>query len=204
MDIKNIKAKIEAMLFASGQKVEVKTLENILEISSEDIITIIESLKSDYAEEGRGIQIINVEDGYQMCTKEEHYLDVCALLENRPKPNLSNAALEVLSIVAYNPKMTRSQIEEIRGVSSDSALNKLLEYNLVEQAGKLDAPGRPTVYATTEEFLKMFGYKSLKELPELPRYKLDENEQIVIDEVFEGNNNTISEEAIETEEDATA
>lgn len=189
MEINNLKAKIEAMLFASGQKVEVKTLENILEVSSEDIIAVIESLKSDYMQENKGLQIIKVEDGYQMCTKEEYYLDVCALLENRAKPSLSNAALEVLSIIAYNPKITRSQIEDIRGVSSDSALNKLLEYNLVEIAGKLDAPGRPTVYSTTEEFLKMFGYSNLNELPELPRYKVDENEQIVIDEIFENSTN---------------
>ena len=185
MEIDNLKAKIEAMLFSSGQKVSVKTLENILEIPESDIITVIESLKSDYIQQNRGIQIINVEDGYQMCTKEEHFLDICALLENRSKPNLSAAALEVLAITAYNPKITRSQIEDIRGVSSDSALNRLLEYELVEPVGKLDAPGKPTIYSTTEEFLKMFGYSNLEELPELPRYKLDENEQIVIDEVFE-------------------
>ena len=97
----------------------------------------------------------------------------------RSKPNLSQAALETLSIIAYNPKITRAEIEAIRGVNSDGTIYKLLDYNLIEDSGKLDAPGRPTTYSTTKEFLRMFGLESLDALPELPRYKLDENQQIV-------------------------
>ena len=100
------------------------------------------------------------------------------------KPNISNAALETLSIIAYNSKITRAEIEAIRGVGSDGTIYKLLEYNLIEEAGRLDAPGRPTMYKVTDNFLKMFGLTSLEELPELPRYKLDENEQIVIDDIM--------------------
>ena len=90
-----------------------------------------------------------------------------------------------MSIIAYNPKITRSEIEQIRGVNSDGTIYKLLEYNLIEEVGRLDAPGRPTLYSTTNEFLKMFGISNLEELPELPKYKIDENEQIVIDEIIE-------------------
>ena len=99
------------------------------------------------------------------------------MIDNRPKPTLSQAALEVLSIVAYNQNATRAEIEKIRGVSSDSALNKLIEYDLVEEAGKMNAPGRPMMYRTTEEFLKMFGYTSLKDLPELPDLRETVNEE---------------------------
>ena len=96
---------------------------------------------------------------------------------------MSNAALETLAIIAYNPKISRAEIEAIRGVSADACVYKLLEYDLVEESGKLDLPGKPMGYQTTNKFLQMFGYSSLKDLPELPRYKLDENKQIVIDEL---------------------
>ena len=98
---------------------------------------------------------------------------------------MSNAALETLSIIAYNPKITRAEIEAIRGVSADACVYKLLEYGLIEEAGKIDLPGKPMSYETTNEFLRMFGYSSLEDLPELPRYKLDENKQIVIDDLIE-------------------
>ena len=109
------------------------------------------------------------------------------MLDNRAKPNISNAAMETLAIIAYNPKITRAEIESIRGVNSDATIYKLLEYNLIEDAGKSDLPGKPTVYQTTEEFLKTFGISNLDELPELPRYRLDENEQIVIDDIIDKN-----------------
>ena len=105
------------------------------------------------------------------------------MFDNRSKPSLSNAALETVSIIAYNPKVTRAEIEQIRGVSSDASIYKLLEYNLIQEAGRLDAPGRPTTYEVTDEFFKLFGIESLEQLPELPRYKIDENEQIVIDDL---------------------
>ena len=98
---------------------------------------------------------------------------------------MSTAALETLAIIAYNPRITRAEIEAIRGVSADACVYKLLEFGLVEEAGKTDLPGKPMSYKTTEEFLKMFGYTALKDLPELPRYKLDSNQQIVIDDLME-------------------
>jgi segregation and condensation protein B len=197
MEIDRAKSIIEAVLFSAGRVVETKELMAILELSSEDVDTIVESMKSDLDKEQRGIEIVKVNTGYQMCSKKELYDYIYPIFDNRAKPNLSNAALETLSIVAYNPKITRSEIEQIRGVNSDGTIYKLLEYGLIEEAGKLDAPGKPTVYITTNEFLKMFGLSSLDELPELPKYKLDENEQIVIDEIMEEKTEAPSPEANE-------
>ena len=126
-----------------------------------------------------------MEDAYQLCTKKKYYEYIYPVFDKRSKPNLSNAALETLAIIAYNPCITRAEIETIRGVNSDGTIYKLLDYALIEDAGKLDAPGRPTTYKTSKEFLRMFGISSLKDLPALPRYKLDENRQIVIDEIVE-------------------
>lgn len=176
---------IEAMLFAAGREVKIKEITNVLEIGAEDIEKIIQNIKCEYENRNSGIEIIKVEDGYQMCTKKELYEYIYPLFDNRVKPNISTAALETLSIIAYNPKITRSEIEAIRGVSSDGTIYKLLEFDLIEEAGKLDAPGRPTIFRVTNKFMKMFGISSLDELPPLPKYKLDENEQIIIDEVIE-------------------
>ena len=133
----------------------------------------------------RGIEIIKVENGYQLCTKKEYYEYIVPILDKRAKPNLSTAALETLAIIAYNQRTTRAEIEAIRGVNSDGTIYKLLDYGLIEDAGKADLPGKPTTYKTTLEFLKMFGYESLSDLPELPKYKLDANRQIVIEELIE-------------------
>ncbi len=185
MEIDKLKAIIEAMLFACGRPVEVKEFMANLELSAEDVENILQNMKLEFEASNRGIEIIKVDNAYQLCTKKEYYEYVYPLLDNRAKPTLSNAAMETLSIIAYNPKITRAEIESIRGVNSDGTIYKLLEYNLIEEAGRLDLPGRPTTYKTTPEFLKMFGISSLEELPELPRYKIDENEQIVIDDIIE-------------------
>ena len=189
MEIDKIKSIIEAILFSAGRIVETKELMAILELSNEDIDSIMQNMKSEFEEQNRGIEIIKVENGYQMCSKKEYYDYIYPIFDNRAKPSLSAAALETLSIIAYNPKITRAEIEQIRGVNSDGTIYKLLEYNLIEEVGRLDAPGRPTIYSTTKDFLKMFGMSSIEELPELPKYKIDENEQIVIDEIIDENKN---------------
>lgn len=178
----NSKAIIEAILFAAGRQVEVKEFVIALEKSPEEVIDIIEALKAEYNEEKSGFEIIKVKDSYQMCTRKDYYDYVAQVLDKKNKPNLSNASLEILSIIAYNPDITRAQIEIIRGVNSDGTIYKLLEYELIQETGKLDAPGRPTTYAVADKFYKMFGISNLEELPVLPKYKLDENQQIVIDE----------------------
>lgn len=183
MEYQKNQAIIEAMLFANGKEVNIKEFMTALEMSEDEVKAVIELLMQKYSSENSGIELIKINDSYQLVTKKDLYDYVFPLLDNRIKPTLSNAALETLSIIAYNPKITRSQIEAIRGVNSDGTVYKLLEFELIESAGKLDAPGRPTMYQTTNNFLKMFGISKLDELPELPRYKLDENEQIVIDEL---------------------
>ena len=185
MEINKLKSMIEAILFAAGRPVTKNEIVLTLEISEEDVENIIQNMQEEYKNESRGIELIKVEDSYQLCTKKELYEYVYPVLDKRNKPNLSNAALETLSIIAYNPKITRAEIEAIRGVSADACVYKLLEYGLIEEAGKIDLPGKPMSYKTTNEFLRMFGYSSLEDLPELPRYKLDENKQIVIDDLIE-------------------
>ena len=183
MEIEKIKQIIESIMFAIGRDISVNELASVLELAPENIEEIIESMRVEFDEAGRGIQIIKVNNGYQLCSRKENYEYIYQIIDKRNKPNLSQAALETLAIIAYNPKITRAEIESIRGVNSDVTIYKLLEHNLIEDVGRLDAPGRPTTYATTKEFLRMFGYSSLEELPELPRYKLDENQQIVIDDL---------------------
>lgn len=189
MEIEKAKGMIEAILFAAGREVKIGELMSALEASSEEIIIIVESMKVDYQKENRGLQIINVGEAYQLCTKKEYYEVIYSIFDKRNKPNLSQAALETLAIIAYNPRITRAEIESIRGVNSDGTIYKLLDYNLIEETGKLDAPGRPGTYGVTSEFLRMFGFSNLNELPELPRYKVDENQQIVIDDVLGENKN---------------
>ncbi len=193
MKIENAKSLIESMLFAAGRVVTVSEMAKILEMTPDEVEAIVRSYMEDCRDESRGIEIIKVNDGYQMTTKKGAYDCLVQLFDNRAKPSLSSAALEILSIIAYNPKITRAEIEAIRGVNSDGTLYRLLEYHLVEEAGKMDAPGRPTMYRTTDEFLKMFGISSLDELPELPRYRLDENEQIVLEEMSDVATNKSSE-----------
>lgn len=183
MEIEKIKQIIESIMFAVGRDIGVNELSSVLELSPENVQEIIESMRTEFEEAGRGVQIIKVNNGYQLCSKKENYEYIYQIIDKRNKPNLSQAALETLAIIAYNPKITRAEIESIRGVNSDGTIYKLLDHNLIEDAGRLDAPGRPTTYQTTKEFLRLFGYTSLEELPELPRYKLDENQQIVIDDL---------------------
>lgn len=185
MEINKSKGVIEAILFAAGREVKITELMSALEASSEEVITLVESMKEDYKNENRGLQIVNVGEAYQLCTKQEYYEYLYTIFDKRNKPNLSQAAIETLAIIAYNPKITRAEIEAIRGVNSDGTIYKLLDYNLIEETGKLDAPGRPGTYGVTSEFLRIFGLNNLNELPDLPRYKLDENQQIVIDDIIE-------------------
>ena len=185
MKLEQAKSIIDSMLFSAGRVVKISEFAKILEMTPDEVEAIVQSYMNDCQEESRGIEVIKVNDGYQLTTKKSSYDYLVQLFDNRAKPSLSAAALETLSIIAYNPKITRAEIEAIRGVNSDGTLYRLMEYHLIEDAGKLDAPGRPTTYRPTEEFLKMFGLSSLDELPELPRYKLDENEQIVLEDMNE-------------------
>ena len=188
------KGTIEAILFAAGNPVEIKDLQLILEKSKDEIEEIINQMNMEYKDNSRGIEIVKADDTYQMASRKEYYDSIYKIIDKRTKPKLSNAALETLSIIAYNPRVSKSEIEAIRGVNVDGTMYKLLEYGLIEEAGKLDLPGKPMGFKTTPEFLKMFGYSSLKELPELPKYRLDSNKQIVIDELIEDVEDTQNQE----------
>ena len=184
MEKEKIKGIIEAILFSSGKVITLDELNISLETDKKEIAGIIEEMKKEYEKDSRGIEIVSVNNGYTLSSKKEYHEYIYPIIDKRAKPNLSQAALEVLAIIAYNPKITRAEIENIRGVSSDASMYRLLEHNLIEEAGKLDLPGKPMSYKVTEEFLKKFGLNTLEELPELPRYKLDENQQIVIDDLI--------------------
>lgn len=183
MEKEKTKGVIEAILFAAGRVVKIREIMTLLELNSDEIIEAIAELQKEYESEGRGLEIVRVEDGYQLASKKEYHEYLYPMLSKQAKPTLSQASLEVLSIIAYNSRATKADVDAIRGVDSTASLYRLLEYNLIEQAGKADLPGKPMTYKVTDEFLKMFGLNSLKDLPELPKYKLDSNRQIVIDEL---------------------
>ena len=183
MEMQKIKATIESILFAAGRTVTQDELVMALEIDKNQLEETIKEMQEEF--KNRGIEIIKIENGYQLCSKKEYYEYIYPIIDKRSKPNLSTAALETLAIIAYNQRATKAEIESIRGVNSDGTIYKLLDYGLIEDAGKADLPGRPMTYKTTPEFLKMFGYETLANLPELPKYKLDANRQIVIDELIE-------------------
>lgn len=196
MEQENIKGIIEAILFAAGNEVSSKELSLALEKSKDEIEENIYQMNLEYNDNDRGIEIIKTGDNYQLATRKEYYEYVYKIIDKRNNPKLSNAAIETLSIIAYNPRISRAEIENIRGVNVDGTMYKLLEYGLIEEAGKLDLPGKPMSYKTTNEFLKMFGYSSLDDLPELPKYKLDSNNQIVIDELVEQNEEVTQKEPV--------
>ena len=183
MEQEKLQGVIEAILYAAGRVVKIRELMAILEQTSDKIIETINLMQEEYAKENRGIEIVRIEDGYQLSSKKEYHEYLYPLLSKQVKPTISQASLEVLSIIAYNPRATKSDIDAIRGVDSSASLYRLLEYGFIEQAGKADLPGKPMTYKVTEEFLKTFGLNSLKDLPKLPKYKLDSNRQIVIDEL---------------------
>ena len=188
MDKEKIKGAIEAILFASGKVITLREIELSLEIEQRQIVEIIEEMQEEYKEKKRGFEIVKVNNGYTLSSKLEYNEYVYAVIDKRAKLSLSQAALEVLAIIAYNPKITRAEIETIRGVGSDASIYRLLEHNLIEEAGKLNLPGKPVSYKVTEEFLKKFGLNTLEELPELPKYKVDKNKQIIIEDVIEQDN----------------
>jgi len=170
---------IEAMLFAAGYPVEISKIAEILTVSDGEVKEIVYDLHREYEESGRGIQLVFVEDSCQLCTKEKYEGYVRKVLGIRQSGKLSNSCLEVLAVIAYNQPITKAIIDDIRGVDSGYAIGVLTEKNLIESKGRLDAIGKPNLYGTTEDFLRVFGLSSLDDLP--PSGQLSENEQIKID-----------------------
>lgn len=156
---------IEAVLFTMGQSVELKRLAIALDQNEQVTKEAVQSLQKRYTEENRGLQIIELENAYQMCTRARYYENLIRVASTPKKQVLTDIVLETLSIVAYKQPVTKAEIGKIRGVSSDHAVNRLVEYGLICEVGRLDAPGRPALFATTEEFLRRFGVGSLGDLP---------------------------------------
>ena len=177
MNEKNYKAIVEAILFTMGESVELGRIAEALGLEKTEAKKIIEELAADYEKSDRGMKIIELEDAYQMCTKSEMYEYLIRIAKQPKKHVLTDVLLETLSIIAYKQPITKAEIEKIRGVSCDHAVNRLVEYNLVKELGRLDAPGRPLLFGTTEEFLRSFGVQSLDELPMLDQVQIEEFKQ---------------------------
>lgn len=180
---------VEAVLFTMGKSVEARQLAAALGSDVEAAKDAVLRLKARYERERRGIQIIELDDSYQMCTKSSFYENLIRVAATPKKQVLTDVALETLSIIAYKQPITKLEIEKIRGVKSDHAVNRLIEYNLVYEVGRLDAPGRPALFATTEEFLRRFGVGSTDALPEInPRqvdeFRLEAEEELKIEQNF--------------------
>lgn len=160
-------AVIEAVLFAMGKSVDLRQLAAALGQDEACAREAVLRLKDKYDQQKKGIQIIELEHAFQLCTRSEYYKNLIQVAAAPKRPMLTDVVLETLSIIAYQQPITKMEIEKIRGVKSDHAVNKLIEYNLVYEAGRLDAPGRPSLFATTEEFLRRFGIGSASDLPSL-------------------------------------
>ena len=167
MEIREIQAIVESLLFAAGEAVELEKIADIVDVDKKSLREIIKKMMDTYNYEKRGIHIIKLEDSYRMCTRGEYKDYVSMLMKPGRKLQLSNAAIEVLAIVAYKQPVTKAEIEEIRGVNSDHAVNRLVEKGLVCETGKKDVPGKPILFGTTTEFLRYFGFKGMDDLPEL-------------------------------------
>lgn len=169
-----IEAAIEAILFTMGESVELSKIAKAIEHDVESTRKVIASMMLRYEKKDRGIRIIQLEDSYQLCTKEEYYDCLVRLALQPKKATLTEVMLETLSIIAYKQPVTKIEIEKIRGVKCDHAVNKLIEYSLVQELGRLDAPGRPILLGTTEEFLRNFGVHSTDDLPVINPVKLED------------------------------
>lgn len=176
-DGQELQAAVEAILFTTGKAVETTDLARVLHTDTGKILEALLSLQELYADPGRGITLVRLEDAWQLCTKKEYY-DCLIELELTPKkPKLTEVQLETLSVIAYRQPVTKSEVERIRGVNSDHAVNRLIEYGLVRELGRAKLPGRPILFGTTEEFLRIFGVSSREDLPDINPVKLEDFRQ---------------------------
>ena len=170
----SIKSAIESMLFVSGEPLSLRDLSNNLELKDKNVEEIIKEMINEYEDENRGIRLISINGAYQLVTKSENSDYIQKLLKKNKRHSLSQASIESLAIIAYKQPITRIDIDEIRGVKSESAIQKLVEKGLIKDIGRLEVQGRPILYGTTDEFLRQFGLETLKELPSLDLYNDEE------------------------------
>lgn len=171
---------VEAVMFALGREISIDELSSTLMIDKEEIIKCIEELSKKYSGDS-GIVMVKVKDMYQLVTNKEYYPEVNKFIENTKRQNLSTSALETLSIIAYNPKITKSEIESIRGVNSDFAVNRLQECGLIEEVARLNLPGRPAAYSVTSDFLKSCGIEDISELPKFDEIRIKDEQMLISD-----------------------
>ena len=174
LDRQEEKAILEAILFTMGESVEIERLAAVIEEDKNTTRQLLMEMKEEYDQKSGGITLIELEDSFQMCTRAEMYEYLIKIAKTPRKYVLTDTLLETLSIIAYKQPITRAEIEKIRGVSCDHAVNRLVEFGLIAEVGTMDAPGRPLLFGTTEEFLRSFGVKSLEELPELSAVQIEE------------------------------
>lgn len=169
----NLTGTLEAILFAAGEPLEIDKIAGVMEIDEDAVCKLYEQLNNEYDKRAAGITVLRLKNKLQMCTRKEYFTYVRAALEIKRNAPLSQAAFEVLAVIAYNQPVTKSFIEQVRGVDCSGVVSSLCEKGLIEEQGRLDLPGRPLLYGTTDSFLRCFGMSSLGELPPIPR---DENE----------------------------
>ena len=174
MDRQKMERILEGILFAMGESVELEKLSDALGEEESVVAEALDGLAARYESEGRGIRIIQLEQAYQMCTASDIYEYLILIAKQPKKIHLTDVLLETLSIVAYKQPVTKAEVEQIRGVSCGHVLSKLIDYRLIEEIGRLDAPGRPILFGTTEEFLRAFGVNSLEELPTINPVQMEE------------------------------
>ena len=190
----NVIARLEAMLFACGDPVEASRLADVLELDVESVTKMLSCLSDTYEERNSGLRLIRVDGKYQICTRKEYGDDVRKLLEIKKNTPLSQAAFEVLAIIAYNKTVTKSFIEQIRGVDCSGSISNLVQKGLIEEKGRLDLPGRPLVYGTTDRFLRCFSLSCLDDLPDLPNHEEENKENGQTTLFDEEKNDTMIEE----------
>ena len=197
----NIKYAIEGILFAAGEPVKAAKLAVVLDTSVDEVNKAVDELKKEYSENHRGFNIIDILEGYQICSRPEYYTYIQEILGEQRMQPLSNAAMEALAIIAYKQPITKGQIEHIRGVNSDGCVNRLYERGLIEEKGRLDAPGRPILYVTTDTFLRCFGLTKPTDLPPLDLRSLNlETSQGLQLEIDENGENIVAENEENTEQ----
>lgn len=167
LDSEQVMAAVEAILFTMGKAVELDAIAAAVELSTSQLREVLHRMQQEYATSRRGIMLMYLEDKVQLCTKTEYYRHLIRIATQPKRQVLTEVMLETLSIIAYKQPITKGDIERIRGVKSDFGVNKLLEYGLIEEVGRLEAPGRPILFATTEEFLRRFGMTSVEGLPQM-------------------------------------
>ncbi len=182
-ELKLLLAHVEAILFTMGEAVEISRIAEAVGHDEDTVRKVIRNLMERYEDDSYGVQIIELDGAFQMCTKASMYETIIKITNVPKKFTLTDVLLETLSIVAYKQPITKAEIEGIRGVNSDHSVNKLLEYNLICEVGRKNAPGRPCMFGTTEEFLRNFGLASLDELPEINQEKIEEFKSEAEDEM---------------------